>query len=338
MRRYRRLLTQSLTRLVDCTRMRPSARPLGAVLVALLFLAPLSFLVTGALREPGLLPTESFPLLPDPPTFASLERAFELVPLGRQLLNSVIVAAIAVPIARRSSRRGRASRWCCCRARARAPTRSALSLVLLMVPLAALWLPRFVLFRWLGVVDTWIPLIAPALLGMSPFYVLLFYWSYRRVPRDLIDAGRLEGLGAFGLWRRVAVAARPADDVRGRRARVRRRRGATSSTRCSSSTTRTWRRCRSGCGRSRRSGRPAFPVLLAGALVATMPGGRRVRAGAAPVPAEHEGGRMARTVIALLVAGRSRSRAAAATTTSDSGGAVDANASSASSSSATPRS
>jgi multiple sugar transport system permease protein len=80
-----------------------------------------------------------------------------------------------------------------------------LSLVLLMVPLAALWLPRFVLFRWLGVVDTYVPLIAPALLGMSPFYVLLFYWSYRRLPRDLVDAGRLEGLGAFGLWRRVGA-------------------------------------------------------------------------------------------------------------------------------------
>ena len=173
------------------------------MLVALLFLAPLSFLVTGALREPGLLPTESFPLVPDPLSLGSLERAFDLVPLGRQLMNSVIVAAIAVPIAVVvASWAGFAMVLLAPRERRLAV---GISLVLLMVPLAALWLPRFVLFRWLGVIDTWVPLIAPALLGMSPFYVLLFYWSYRRVPRDLLDAGRLEGLGAFGLWRRVAA-------------------------------------------------------------------------------------------------------------------------------------
>jgi hypothetical protein len=59
--------------------MRPTARPIGAALVVLLFLAPLSFLVTGALREPGLLPTDSFTLLPNPLTTESLQRAFELV-------------------------------------------------------------------------------------------------------------------------------------------------------------------------------------------------------------------------------------------------------------------
>ena len=54
-------------------------------------------------------------------------------------------------------------------------------------------------------IDTYVPLIAPALMGTSPFYVLLFYWSYRRIPRDLIDAARLEGLGPLQIWLRVAA-------------------------------------------------------------------------------------------------------------------------------------
>jgi multiple sugar transport system permease protein len=178
------------------------ARPLGALLAVLLFCAPLSFLVTGALREPGVLGTDGFPLIADPVSLASLERAFELVPFGRQLMNSLIVAAIAVPISVLvASLAGFGMVLLAPRPRRLAV---GLSLLLLMVPLAALWLPRFVLFRSLGVVDTYVPLIAPALLGMSPFYVLLFYWSYRRIPRDLLDAGRLEGLAPFGLWRRVA--------------------------------------------------------------------------------------------------------------------------------------
>jgi multiple sugar transport system permease protein len=50
-----------------------------------------------------------------------------------------------------------------------------------------------------------VPLVAPALLGMSPFYVLIYYWAFRRVPPELFDAARLEGLSAFAAWRRVAM-------------------------------------------------------------------------------------------------------------------------------------
>ena len=183
--------------------MRTIARPLAAAAVALLFLAPLSFLVTGGLREPGVLGAGGFPLVPEQLSFASLERAFELVPLGRQLVNSLLVAAIAVPLSVLvASWAGFGMLLASPRVRRLAV---AGSLLLLMVPLAALWLPRFVLFRSLGLVDTYVPLIAPALLGTSPFYVLLFYWSFRRIPRELLDAGRLEGLGALGLWRRVAM-------------------------------------------------------------------------------------------------------------------------------------
>jgi len=43
------------------------------------------------------------------------------------------------------------------------------------------------------------------LLGTSPLYVLIFAWSFRRLPGDLFDAARLEGLTPFAIWRRVAM-------------------------------------------------------------------------------------------------------------------------------------
>jgi multiple sugar transport system permease protein len=73
-----------------------------------------------------------------------------------------------------------------------------------MVPATALLVPRFVLFKQLGLIDTYVPLIAPALIG-SPFYVLLFYWAFRRIPEELFEAARLEGLTPFQTWRRVAM-------------------------------------------------------------------------------------------------------------------------------------
>ena len=85
-----------------------------------------------------------------------------------------------------------------------------LSFAALMVPVTALLVPRFTLFRWLGLTDTWVPLVAPALMGLSPFYVLLFYWSFRRLPPELFEAARLEGMSPLAMWRRLGDAARPA--------------------------------------------------------------------------------------------------------------------------------
>jgi multiple sugar transport system permease protein len=131
------------------------------------------------------------------------QRAFDLVDLPRYALNSLIVAAFAVPLSVlvaswagfAVSRLGERLRTLL----------SALSLTALMVPLTALLVPRFVIFRQLGLIDTYVPLIAPALIGMSPFYVLIFYWAFRRFPEELYEAARLEGLTPFQTWRRVGL-------------------------------------------------------------------------------------------------------------------------------------
>jgi multiple sugar transport system permease protein len=174
-----------------------------AALVALVFLLPLWFMAGGSLREPGTPPPRSPELLPSPLSAQSYERAFELVDLAQFALNSLLVAALTVPLAVLfASWAGFAFLLVGGRARA---LLIGLSFAALMVPLTALLVPRFTLFRWLGLVDTWVPLIAPALLGLSPFYVLLFYWSFRRLPPELFEAARLEGVSPLGMWRRLAM-------------------------------------------------------------------------------------------------------------------------------------
>ena len=74
-----------------------------------------------------------------------------------------------------------------------------------MVPTTALLVPRFAIFRTLELTNTFVPLIAPALIGMSPFYVLVYWWSFRRVPQDLFDAAVVDGTTPFGTWRRVGL-------------------------------------------------------------------------------------------------------------------------------------
>lgn len=178
------------------------ARRAAGVVLSVVFAAPIVFMALGSLRAPGAASPPGDDLLP-PLSLDSFQRAFELQPLGSQLWNSAQVALIAVPLSVLvASWAGFGLTLLPPRARRLG---LGLSLILLVVPLSALWVPRFVLFSELGLADSKIPLVAPALLGTSPLYVLLFYWSYRRIPRELIDAGRLEGLRALGLWRRIAA-------------------------------------------------------------------------------------------------------------------------------------
>jgi multiple sugar transport system permease protein len=160
-------------------------------------------MLSGSLREPGSAPPRSPELIPSPLSTASYGRAFDLVDLARHTVNSVLVTTLTVPIAVLvASWTGFALLLLVGRTRS---LLIGLSFAALMIPVTALLVPRFAIFRWLGLTDTWVPLIAPALLGLSPFYVLLYYWSFRQLPRELFEAARLEGMKPFPMWRRVAM-------------------------------------------------------------------------------------------------------------------------------------
>lgn len=175
----------------------------AALAASIVFVLPLVFLVSGSLRTPGLPPPPSPPLVPDTFAWSNYERAAELVGLGHAALNSLIVAALFVPLSVLvASWAGLALVLVGGRTRTIV---LALSLFALMVPLTALLVPRFALFQWLGLVDSFVPLVATALIGGSPFYVLLYYAAFRRLPVELYDACRLEGIAPLALWRRVAM-------------------------------------------------------------------------------------------------------------------------------------
>jgi multiple sugar transport system permease protein len=173
------------------------------LLVTVVFLVPLWWVVSASLRQSGLPLSRSIEWIPDPIVFGNYTAIFELLPFGRYILNSALVVAVALPVTLfTASTAGFAMAQLERRSRRHLVI---LSVALLMVPITALWLTRFLLFRWAGLVDTLVPLIAPALLGSSPLFVLLFYWTFRRLPPELFETARLEGAGAFTIWRRVAI-------------------------------------------------------------------------------------------------------------------------------------
>lgn len=179
-----------------------------ALSVALIFVVPLIWVFSASLRQPGLPPTPSIEWLPSPPAWSNYTRVFQILPMGRYLQNSLLVSLLAVPITVViASWAGFAM------AQLPASVRGWLILftvLLRMVPITALWLTRFLLFKHLLLIDTFWALLAPAWMGTSPFFVLLFYWNFRRTPVELFEAARLEGMGPLRVWGHVAMPlARP---------------------------------------------------------------------------------------------------------------------------------
>jgi multiple sugar transport system permease protein len=171
--------------------------------VAAVFVLPLVWVVSASLRQPGLPPPEGIEWIPDPISLEAYQRLTQLLPFGRYLLNSLLVVAVAIPVTLLvASWAGFAI------AQLRGTHRRrlvALAVGLLLVPASALWLTRYLVFRQLGVLDSLLALIAPAFMGSSPLFVLLFYWAFRRLPPELVETARLEGAGPLTAWRRVAM-------------------------------------------------------------------------------------------------------------------------------------
>ncbi|WP_434971544.1 carbohydrate ABC transporter permease [Micromonospora peucetia] len=178
-------------------------RTLGAAFVLLVFVPPLLLLVSGSFTEPGLPPPPTPQLVPEPVSTTGYQQAVELGGLVRASLNSVLVALVAVPL---SVLVAALAGFALARVAPRVTgVVVAASLVALMVPATALLVPRFAIFRMLGLTDTLVPLVAPALLGTSPLYVLVYYLAFRALPAELYDACLVEDLSPVRTWWRVAL-------------------------------------------------------------------------------------------------------------------------------------
>jgi len=188
---------------VQVTRRRGPARAAAACALAVVLAGPVLLLLLGSLHRPGLPPPDGVDVWPGDPRWRNLRDSFSLVPLARQLLNSVLVVTVAVPVTVLvASLAGFAMVTAGRRTRV---ALVAVSLAALAVPAAALWVPHVVMLERLGLTDRTVVVALPALMGTSPFLVLLFALAYSRIPRSLLDAARLEGLTPLRIWRTVAL-------------------------------------------------------------------------------------------------------------------------------------
>jgi multiple sugar transport system permease protein len=189
-------------------KLRRGLRVAATLALVLLFVLPLWWMIVASLRPVGLPPPRTIEWWPADPQWRNYAEIFRQVPMGRYALNSLLVVLVAVPLTLLT-----ASLAGFGLSQLRGPWRNRLliaAIALLMVPAPAVWLFRYQLLSWLGLLTSLWALVLPAFAAGSPLLVLLFYWTFRRNPLELYEAARVEGADAWTAWRRIAMPmARP---------------------------------------------------------------------------------------------------------------------------------
>ncbi|WP_206615054.1 carbohydrate ABC transporter permease [Mesobaculum littorinae] len=182
---------------------------LSLVVVAIPFLFPFLWMISSGFKGP----TEIFgepSLIPRTWRWQNFVEVFEYQPFARQYFNSIYIAcAVTVLTLLLSSLAGYAL------ARMRFAGAALLMLFLmsaLMVPEEVTIVPNFFLMKWLGVMDTHVPLILLPVFGphgvMATFLMRQYFVA---LPKELEDAGKMDGLSRAGIWWKIALPmSRPA--------------------------------------------------------------------------------------------------------------------------------
>lgn len=176
---------------------------MALLMLAVAFGLPFLWTVLTSLK----LPQEiyAFPprMLPSSPQWNNYVEIFKRAPLGTFILNSAVVTLLSM-IGQILS----ASLVAYGFARFRFPGRDALFVVVLstmMLPAQITIIPRFLLFKSLGWLDTYKPLIVPRYFGGGAFMIFLFRQFFLTIPREFDEAAKVDGANSLWIFARILV-------------------------------------------------------------------------------------------------------------------------------------
>lgn len=75
----------------------------------------------------------------------------------------------------------------------------------LMLPNAAIIIPRYLLFRNLGWLNTFKPFWMPALLAAYPFFIFMLIQFLRGIPKDLDESAKIDGANSFVIFKSILL-------------------------------------------------------------------------------------------------------------------------------------
>lgn len=192
---------------------RRGKRTAGKVLIlvqlcvfAVFFLFPFVWMLSVSLQtEKEMMTTVNFwdALIPDSWRFMNYKDVFDTIPFAKYFLNSAIIAVLNVVGTVMS-----ASIVAYAFAKLRWPGRTlcySIMLVTMMLPASILMIPTYKMYSFLGLTNSWTPLILPAFLGGGAGNIILIQQFYKSVPRELMEAAKIDGAGEMKILFKILM-------------------------------------------------------------------------------------------------------------------------------------
>jgi ABC-type glycerol-3-phosphate transport system permease component len=158
-------------------------------------LAPFVWMLSTAVKVPGTEFIYPPQLFTRPLRWNNFSDGWTALPFTRWFFNTSVITVLSVAGAMLSS-----SLVAYGFARLEFPGRTVLFVILLstmMLPFHVRLIPMFITFRFLGWIDTYLPLIVPFFFGGVPFFIFLVRQFFLTIPLEMEDAAAIDGAGVF---------------------------------------------------------------------------------------------------------------------------------------------
>lgn len=170
--------------------------------LAVMFATPFLWMVSSSLKSLADLAKYPPVWLPDPIVWQNYPDALKAAPFGQYFLNTMTVTFAAM-----------LGQLISCSlvaygfARLRFKGSNFWFVILLstmMLPTQVTLIPQYILFRELGWLNSFLPLIVPTYFG-TPFYVFLLRQFFLTIPRELDEAAIVDGASRLGIFLQIIL-------------------------------------------------------------------------------------------------------------------------------------
>jgi oligogalacturonide transport system permease protein len=81
----------------------------------------------------------------------------------------------------------------------------AIMISTLMLPNAVIIIPRYILFKEFGWLNSYLPFTIPALFACYPFFIFMLVQFFRGLPRELDESATIDGCNSFSILTRILL-------------------------------------------------------------------------------------------------------------------------------------
>lgn len=81
----------------------------------------------------------------------------------------------------------------------------AVMMITLMLPSHVTTIPRYIMFRRMGWINTFLPIIVPKFFATDAFFIFLLVQFIRGLPRDMDESATIDGCSKAGIYTRIIM-------------------------------------------------------------------------------------------------------------------------------------